>query len=81
MKLKTLFLVVVSGTFLASCTKNYVCNCTSTVGKASYQYRSAFNYKKDAETWCNGSKGADGSNVTCSLEVNKIKKSKKDKDK
>lgn len=76
MKVKTLSLILFAGVLLASCTKNYVCTCTSTVGKASYTYRNAFNYKKDAETWCNGSESADGSNVTCSLEVSKKKKSK-----
>lgn len=80
MKIKTLMLVLVSGLFFVSCTKNYTCTCTSTVGKAEYTNRAAFIKKSEAESWCTGSDQAEGSNVVCELVSTKLKK-KKDDDK
>lgn len=63
---------------LGSCMKNYTCQCTSTVGTASYLEDNTFIHKKDAQAWCEGSNGAEGSNVTCTLQDTKTKKKKKD---
>lgn len=80
MKIKSLLLLIGSSTLLVACAKNYTCKCTSTVGKAEYELNATFNKKSEAESWCVGSDSAEGSNVTCALVSDKIKK-KKDDDK
>jgi hypothetical protein len=79
MKIKTILFLAISGAFLVSCTKNYTCNCHSTVGKSDYYEYATFIKKSEAKTWCEGSNSAEGSNITCTLEVTKLKKKKEDK--
>jgi|GEM_PF-3713974 len=79
MKIKTILFLAASGAFLISCTKNYTCTCHSTVGKRDYTEYATFIKKSDAKSWCEGSNSAEGSNVTCSIEVSKLKKKKADK--
>lgn len=80
---KTLLIVAVAGLAMASCKKDYTCECTSTSTAGSTTFTSvtsikAKTSKKDAQAWCdavpkasttvNGTAATGGTPPTCTVK-------------
>jgi hypothetical protein len=68
--MKKLVLIAAVAGLMASCKKEYTCECTVTGGGiTTTSSTTATMKKKDAETWCEGNKGsAPGMTYECKLK-------------